>query len=334
MIEYYFNQYFFRIRLSIYLIYFNCNNVKSIRSRKPTIGDIHTSGHPTNWILVGYDGSPNQIKLIGSGNGGVNELAQHLDDSIMAYGIARVVDKVDGIPTDRYAYITWIGQGVKGMDKARYGTNKAHITKLLGHYNIEIAADQRSDITETEVMNRIQDASGSRDRTGEVKKANTTYGNVSSLKNPTTTTVKVPGANTSSVGLTFSDELASIVQEVKDGKNQTNWMLIGYQGKESLVFVAKGTGGVDELAQHLSDTQAYYGIVKTADQIDQSVTYKYGQINFVGVNVSPLLKGRITSHKGTIDKFFSPVHVVINGEQQSEITDSIFQNKVKALKGN
>jgi len=40
----------------------------------------------------------------------------------------------------RFAYITWIGDNVPGVTKARVGTNKAAVTELVGvsayHYRI------------------------------------------------------------------------------------------------------------------------------------------------------------------------------------------------------
>ena len=53
-------------------------------------------------ILLTYTGSDlTTLKEVGHGSGGVSELASHLNDSLIAYGLLRVVDVVDGIPTTR-----------------------------------------------------------------------------------------------------------------------------------------------------------------------------------------------------------------------------------------
>ncbi|GAM22257.1 hypothetical protein SAMD00019534_054320 [Acytostelium subglobosum LB1] len=302
---------------------------------------LHTTGNPINWILVTYNGSPNHIKLEASGRNGIHELTHHLTDDLMAYALLRVVDIVDGFPTDRYVYITWIGDNVKGMDKARYGTNKTVITKLLGHYNVEIIASSKAEISEQEIVNKVSDASGSRNRTGDtvpkhVPAPTLTSAGSANAYGSRSAQVKLPTVNTTSVGLSFIDEagLRQLVQEVKSPQSSVNWMLIGYENKEqNLSLIGKGNGGLRELVSHLSSSKVSYGIVKVSDKIDNSVTTKVAQINWVGVNVSPMIKGKITSHKGTIDEFFAPVHVVLYGEVTDELTEDRLLAKVQALKG-
>eukprot|EP01132_Coremiostelium_polycephalum_P005357 gene5357-6683_t len=297
------------------------------------IQNVHTSNSTQNWILVGYDGSPDRIKLISTGTGGVTELTQQLNDESMLYAIVRVVDVVDNIPTDRYAYITWIGDNVKGIDKARFGTNKSSVTKLLGHYNVEIIASSHNEISESEIMKKVQDASGSRIRAGE---AGPVQNKTWTPKTTGTTTKSPPMVNTSNVHLTYNNEsnLKSIIQEVKDPKNSINWMLIGYEGNnETLGLVGKGIGGLQELVSNLSANNVNYGIVKVEDKIDNSEMVKLAYIQWVGQSVSPMVKGKTTSHKGNVSEFFAPVHVTLFGESPTDLTDNILASKIQALKG-
>lgn len=312
------------------------NNVSVTNQQEfqDAIQNVHTSGSSQNWILVGYDGSPDRIKLVSTGSGGVGELSQHLDDGSMLYAIVRVVDIVDNIPTDRYVYITWIGDNVKGIDKARFGTNKSSVTKLLGHYNVEIIASSQNEISETEIMKKVQDASGSRIRAGEAGPVqNKTWTPKTTAGTGKSTSSMV---NTSNVHLTYNNEssLKATIQEVKDPKSSINWMLIGYEGNnETLGLVGKGNGGLQELVSNLSANNVNYGIVKVDDKIDNSVMVKIAYIQWVGQNVSPMLKGKITSHKGNVNEFFAPVHVTLFGETPSDLTDSILASKIQALKG-
>ncbi|EGC33945.1 hypothetical protein DICPUDRAFT_88560 [Dictyostelium purpureum] len=269
--------------------------ISNLEEFNDAIRNVHNENNQTNWILVGYDGQPDKIKLLSTGTHGINELVNHFDDSEMTYAIVRVVDVIDNIPTNRYVYITFIGDNVKAITKAKYGTNKTSITKLLGHYNVEIIASNKSEVSETEIMGKIQDASGSRNRTA--------------------------------------------IQKVKNPSDSVNWMLIGYENKEELGLVGTGSGGLQELVSVLNSSanKVLYGIVSTFDKFDEiaQANIKIAQITFVGVSVSPLVKGRLTTHRGTIDELFSPVHVSLFSESpSSDLTDDILASKIQQLKGN
>ncbi|KAM9971993.1 hypothetical protein ACTFIW_011983 [Dictyostelium discoideum] len=325
----------------------NSVSVSNLEDFNDAVKSVHKTDSATNWLLVGYDGSPDKIKLLSTGTKGINELIEHFDDTSMVYAILRVVDHVDGIPTNRFVYITFIGDNVKAIEKAKYSVNKTSVTKLLGHYNVEIIASLKSELSETEIMNKIQDASGSRNRSGD--STATTQKNSSSSSSTTSSTPsnvtktsgttsgsKGPAVNTKSVGLTFNNEseLKQIVEQVKTSSDPINWMLIGYEDKERLGLVGKGTGGLQELVSHLKDQNVNYGIVATTDVIDGIVQPKHAQITFVGVSVSPMVKGRLTTHRGKIDEFFSPIHVSLFSENPSQdLTDEILAQKVQQLKG-
>ncbi|KAN0053087.1 hypothetical protein ACTA71_012569 [Dictyostelium dimigraforme] len=325
----------------------NSVSVSNLEDFNDAVKSVHKTDSTTNWLLVGYDGSPDKIKLLSTGTKGINELIEHFEDSSMVYAILRVVDHVDNIPTDRFVYITFIGDNVKAIEKAKYSVNKTSVTKLLGHYNVEIIASVKSELSETEIMNKIQDASGSRNRSGEVtqktpQSSSTTTPSSSSSSSSvikttgTTSGSKGPAVNTKSVGLTFNNEseLKQIVEQVKTSSDPVNWMLIGYEDKERLGLFGKGTGGLQELVSHLKDQNVNYGIVATTDVIDGIVQPKHAQITFVGVSVSPMVKGRLTTHRGKIDEFFSPIHVSLFSENPSQdLTDEILAQKVQQLKG-
>ncbi|KYQ91019.1 hypothetical protein DLAC_07918 [Tieghemostelium lacteum] len=316
----------------------NSGNVVSVSNNEEfldAVKSVHTSGFAQNWYLVGYV-DKDTIKLQSVGTGGINELVSHLDDNQMQYAILRVVDLVDGIPTDRYVFIVWVGEQVKGIDKARLGTNKTAITKLMGHYNVEITASLKSELSEQEITNKVSDASGSRNRTSETVSTPKVQQTQSTVKPFSSNTTKLPTANTSSVkGLTYQNEsnIKDLIQKVKDPRDPVDWVLIGYLDKEVLGLVGSGTGGLQDLVSHLKASDVYYGLVKVEDRIDATVMAKLAYINFVGTSVSPMTKGRLTSHKGNVEKFFEPYHVSLFGESQSDLTDSVLNAKIQALKG-
>jgi len=216
---------------------------------KQTLYSVHSADDALNWALLGYKGtSIDEVELIGSGSGGSQELVSQLHDDIVAYGLVRIVDVVDGIPTNRYAYINWVGDRVPGARKARIATNKTSINEIIGHYSVEFVASSKEELTEEVIKNKIQDTSGSRNRVQETVKPierNTGRGG----GNRTI----VPSTVASSASL-CPDELKHYMADVRNDSTATNWALFSYdnlKAPKQLVFTATGNGDITELTSNL-----------------------------------------------------------------------------------
>jgi len=303
-------------------------------------GGTESKGIP-DWILLTYEGKDlTKIKELGEGNGGINELVSHLKDDIVSYGLLRVVDVVDSIPTTRFAYITWIGDLVPGVTKGRIGTNKSLITEIIGHYNIEVIASQKNELSTENIMRRIQDVSGSSKREVDVIPT-TPIIKGSMISKPSSTTPSSFSSSsssspiTSNQSLTFIDieNLKQVQKNVRSNSQSNDWMLITYSNKTELSLSGTGSGGLEELKSHLENDKVFYGILRVQDSIDQSSFYRFIFINFVGNGVSPLTKGRIVSHKGSVNGFFEPFHSFLNLSDENELTSQLVQEKIQALKG-
>ena len=63
----------------------------------------------TSWVLGGYEEAnlKKPLTLIASGEGGLSELTEQLDDGQVMYGLMRTSDKIDDIPTVKFVYIYW-----------------------------------------------------------------------------------------------------------------------------------------------------------------------------------------------------------------------------------
>lgn len=64
------------------------------------------------------------------------------------------------------------------------------------------------------------------------------------------------------------------------------------------------------MASHLDDTQIYYGYFRVVEQVDKSVTAKFGTLKLMTNNVSPLLRGKVATHAGFIQSLLQPSQVI------------------------
>jgi drebrin-like protein len=57
-----------------------------------------------------------------SGSNGFEGLKNYLEEDAVCYALMRVVDEYEGIPTLKYAFITFVGEKVSIMKKAKIST--------------------------------------------------------------------------------------------------------------------------------------------------------------------------------------------------------------------
>ncbi|KAI0513295.1 hypothetical protein F5B22DRAFT_611988 [Xylaria bambusicola] len=116
----------------------------------------------TNWLLISYAAPTGRdLKLSGTGKGGLSELAAHLDDGQAQWGYARV-EYANDTESKRVKFIlvVWIGASTKVMRKARVGFETAEVKKVLSHHSIQVDATDRGDLDEKDVVPRLRRAGG------------------------------------------------------------------------------------------------------------------------------------------------------------------------------
>lgn len=247
---------------------------------------------------------------------------------MVAYGLIRVLDTVDNIPTLRFVYLTWIGESVSGITNARIGVNKTAVTEIIGHYSIEYYVSKLDEINEDDIMAKVQDASGSRVRVLETKK---TTSNVSTK--PTGTFSIVPKEKQGVLSVQDDSSVHSLIKKVRHGDGGLNWLTLGYATREELHVTGSGSGGVEEFRQSLKDNEVAYGFLAVSSSIDQTEMRRFIYVRWVPENTPPLLKGKLTTHRGFVEDFYNPFHITINASDLNEITSSVIQEKISHMTG-
>ena len=94
-----------------------------------SLKDVRDDKTATSWTLLSYEGGniKGQLHRVASGTGGMAELASHLKNDIIAYGLVRVNDKVENIATVKFVFLAWVGHDVSPMAKALVATHKGCI---------------------------------------------------------------------------------------------------------------------------------------------------------------------------------------------------------------
>lgn len=67
--------------------------------------DVLNAKSSTNWALFGYEGQTNELKLVGKGDGGVEELTEDLNSGKIMYAFLQIEDPKTGL--NKYLLINW-----------------------------------------------------------------------------------------------------------------------------------------------------------------------------------------------------------------------------------
>eukprot|EP00127_Corallochytrium_limacisporum_P001576 Clim_evm29s66 gene=Clim_evmTU29s66 len=128
------------------------------------------------------------------------------------------------------------------------------------------------------------------------------------------------------------DEAAfkAATQDVRNDASETTWVVAGHKDMDpnSLQIVASGTGGAEEIKEHLNETQIQYVLVRIKETVDMSETVKFVYVYFAGENVPFVKRGRLGVVKGSVDKYFEPNHVAYTITESSELTDEDLAKRV------
>jgi hypothetical protein len=128
------------------------------------IAAVRSNDDATNWVLATYVPGlkPDTLKLAGSGSGGVAELLSKLTDDNVFYGLTRHVEVIDKSETVKFAHVALNAPNAPRMLRARIGTHKGAVEAIFSPYHIDISTDEKADITEQALVDKIAAASGTK----------------------------------------------------------------------------------------------------------------------------------------------------------------------------
>lgn len=102
-----------------------------------------------NWMVLHYADGKKKISVKASGSGGLTELAKQFEPDQVMFGFLRVgAEDRKAVTSTRCksAMITWIGESVGIMKKAKVGPQREEIITHLNGIQFFIAASEAADI--------------------------------------------------------------------------------------------------------------------------------------------------------------------------------------------
>ncbi|CAG8471373.1 23582_t:CDS:10 [Cetraspora pellucida] len=117
-------------------------------------------GEINKWVIYGYDKGGNDLKVLGSGDGGLDELQEEFNDGKIQYAYVKLKDPNSELP--KIVLIGWCGEGVPEAKKGLFNSHLNEVSNFLKGYHLQINARSESDIDPSYIMKRIEESGGSK----------------------------------------------------------------------------------------------------------------------------------------------------------------------------
>ncbi|XP_069954909.1 drebrin-like protein isoform X4 [Cherax quadricarinatus] len=119
--------------------------------------DVVSDKKATDWALFGYEGQSNVLKVVGTGEDGLEELAEDLNSSKIMYAAVRVIDPNTTRP--KIILINWQGEGAPTVRKGTCARHLHDIHKLLRGVHVTVNARTEEEVEPDVIMAAVLKAS-------------------------------------------------------------------------------------------------------------------------------------------------------------------------------
>ncbi|XP_069070346.1 drebrin-like protein isoform X4 [Pleurodeles waltl] len=120
--------------------------------------DVLSEKSGTDWALFTYEGNSNDLRLAGTGDGGLEEMVEELNSGKVMYAFCRVKDPNSGLPKN--VLVNWTGEGVKDARKGICANHVSTIATFLKGAHVTINARADEDVEPETIMDKVGKASG------------------------------------------------------------------------------------------------------------------------------------------------------------------------------
>ncbi|WOO81044.1 Coactosin [Vanrija pseudolonga] len=114
------------------------------------------------WLRLDYESDKSdKLVLSETGTGDLDEFTSKLDPAKASFGFVRVKYANDEHSfREKFTLVTWIGENVKIMRRAKVSVHTADVKSIIRSYSIEVSASTPKDLEVDEVVQRLRRAGG------------------------------------------------------------------------------------------------------------------------------------------------------------------------------
>jgi len=121
-----------------------------------------------------------------------------------------------------------------------------------------------------------------------------------------------------------SPEILAAHDSVRSDKDPTNWLIISYASAvgDKLKLSETGSGGLEELATKLDDSQAQYAYVRVEYANDtESKRVKFVLIIWIGEGTKVMRKARVSIESGEVKRVLGHHSIQVDARDKSDLNE-------------
>lgn len=296
-------------------------------------------GH-NNWVVLTYqEGSKSVLTLAGTGNGGVEELKNALNDERIYYGLFTVQEKIDKTIATRVCFFRLVPSKLPILKRSFSTTHQGFIQELFSPYSFDFDLSEANDLDLAVVMEKIGRLSGTKSQVVEDdRKITSPPPGSNSFPSTNKSSTSVGGGSSSapmpSGELNITESLKDKFKQLKKDDNGLNYLIATANQKDSLDLLTSGeASSIEEVLSQTESTAINFIVYKVIDIIDQSRTTKFVLIRLQPESVPALRKSNVSTKIGLYLNFFSPYHVDFFISDKNELNQKAVMDKVQSASG-
>ena len=128
--------------------------------------DVRKDSTPTTWAVFGYQGKSNKIVVQATGSSGWEEFVAAFKDDEAQYGFYRFITGDSESKRAKFLFVSWVGANVGRLVRARVSVHKANVKEIIRDYAAEVHAEERAELDEEKVRDKVVKAGGAAYGTG------------------------------------------------------------------------------------------------------------------------------------------------------------------------
>uniref|UniRef100_A0A7S3AUC2 ADF-H domain-containing protein n=1 Tax=Haptolina ericina TaxID=156174 RepID=A0A7S3AUC2_9EUKA len=263
-----------------------------------------------------------------------------MEDGVF-YGLVRTTEQIDNSTTVKFVFISFIGERLGVMRKAKLSTYKGTVTEAFTPFHLEMMGmDSAADVTSAAIVEMLRAKSG---KTGAASDANP-----ANLLTPKEQQIRVAcpqyGGTFSSAPKEHkaaweraaplaSEAVLAAIKAVRSDTEATSWVFFGYGASEppALQVVGQGNGPAEEAAPLLDAAHMMYGLVRLSQVVDQSTIVKFAFVSWLGDNVPPMRKAKLSTIRGAASELLSPFNTeLLNVTVPTDVSNARLMAQLEA----
>jgi len=145
-------------------------------------------------------------------------------------------------------------------------------------------------------------------------------------------------SNLSALSVVDESSFVANLEDLRDVDSKTNWVLIEYEGRDTVKVTQKGEDGLDGFKKHLGEDKVQFGMIEAIVTGDNDYnTTKYVLITWIGPKVKAgLQKARCAGHRRELRETIHATVAVaaeMQAEEYDELTADLLGQAISRMRG-